>query len=270
MQHKRSVYELNKHLERNHSPQSNSGVCEKDLNEMSECDNLPLNHDKKDNNHSKDDKFCILCTTAFQNEIDLEWHMETEHEVGNYKCLACNFCSESQDELGIHIVSLHAFPCDKCQSTIFQTPELLASHNVSHHQSQPCRCEKCGETFYNRDTMNEHMRQHYEIGQDTNCGQCDYKGKSVNDFITHLLKTHKKNPEMIECEHCEYRSISVQNYNEHLQTDHEEFTILGNLVSNQNGLNNNFETFKTELTDILNTIIQDSNVVKQELFILRQ
>ena len=196
--------------------------------------------------------------------------METEHEVGSYNCRACNFCCESQDELGIYIVSLHAFPCDKCQGSIFQTPELLAKHNISHHQIQPCRCDKCGDTFCNIDSLKEHICRYSEIGQNTNCGQCDYKGKSVNDFITHLLKTHKKNPEMIECEHCEYRSLSVQSYNEHLQADHEEFTILGNLVSNQNGLNNNFETFKAELTDILNIIIQDSNVVKQELFILRQ
>ena len=112
------------------------------------------------------------------------------------------------------------------------------------------------------------MCHNLEVNPKTNCDQCDYRGETVNDFITHLLKTHDKNSEMIECQHCDYKTMTLENYNDHLETDHVEFTILGHLVSSQKEMSKGIETFKTELTNILNTIIDDHNAIKQELFIL--
>ena len=103
----------------------------------------------------------------------------------------------------------------------------------------------------------------------TDCDQCDYKGDSVNEFITHLLSTHK-NERFIECPYCDFKAKSKQEHQDHIETNHVEFAMFGHIAMNQDALTSNFEKFKKELTDILNVIIDNYNTVKQELFISRQ
>ena len=57
---------------------------------------------------------------------------------------------------------------------------------------------------------------------------------------------------------------------DHIECDHIEFAMLASVVANQADSKDNFERFKGELTSILNKIIDDQNIVKQELFIVRQ
>ena len=81
---------------------------------------------------------------------------------------------------------------------------------------------------------------------------------------------------------------------EHIECDHIEFAMLASIVTNQADSKDNFEKIKTELTNILNIIIDEHNsmrqnrcekdeilskmqkvlldneIIKQELFILRQ
>ena len=131
-------------------------------------------------------------------------------------------------------------------------------------------CQMCGVRFDEIAMLKKHNCEIHRVNPETNCDQCDYRGDSVNDFITHLLETHEKNTEMIECQHCDHRALTIKSYNDHLEADHVEFSILNHLVSSQKGLSQNIENFKTELTNILNVIIDDHNAIKQELFILRQ
>ena len=46
--------------------------------------------------------------------------------------------------------------------------------------------------------------------------------------------------------------------------------MYGHIAANQDSLTQNFEKFKIELTNILNAVIEDHNMIKQELFISRQ
>ena len=74
-------------------------MCAKGFSGMTEVEN----HMKTHCNLEKSDIFCIVCTHMFKSELELEWHIETHHD-GNFKCLACDVCYNSQDELGVHIV----------------------------------------------------------------------------------------------------------------------------------------------------------------------
>ena len=80
---------------------------------------------------------CKMCDAEFSNTLDLEWHMETEHgEADLIKCLVCGFNCKTQQELEIHIVLKHAFPCDKCDAQVFQSPELLKNHQITYHEEK--------------------------------------------------------------------------------------------------------------------------------------
>ena len=102
------------------------------------------------------------------------------------------------------------------------------------------------------------------------CDQCGFRSSSINELITQILDKHKKHPEIIECQHCDYKALTLENFKDHIAFDHVENSVIGHLVSGQKRMAANFESFKTELTSILNALIDDHNVIKQELFILRQ
>ena len=82
--------------------------------------------------------------------------------------------------------------------------------------------------------------------------------------------THKINTEVIECPFCDFKTISMQGYKDHVDSAHVELAMFGHLTGSQNDLSQSFEKFKNELKKVLNVIIEDHNVIKQEMFILRQ
>ena len=139
-----------------------------------------------------------------------------------------------------HIISYHAFPCEQCLM-LFQSPALLAKHKESHVPVP-----------------------------NFNCDQCDFKSNNTADLNTHIKNTHSPRIEAIECRHCDFRAVDKQNMDDHIECDHMEFAMMKRLTANQNGLHKNIEQFKEELTNILNIIIDDHNVIKQELLCLRQ
>ena len=64
--------------------------------------------------------------------------------------------------------------------------------------------------------------------------------------------------------------MDMSNLNEHIETNHLETVFLVQMLENQKASEQNLEKFKVELTDILRTMIDNQNAIKQELFIMRQ
>ena len=121
------------------------------------------------------------------------------------------------------------------------------------------------------------MSSVHQFSQHMNCDQCEYRATGTTDLVKHILGIHKKHPEMIKCQHCDYSALTLQSYNNHLEVDHVEFSLLGHLIAGQKFMTRNNESFKEELTNVLdriiasqNQIINGQNSIKQELFILRQ
>ena len=216
---------------------------------------------------------CGVCEFKSEDTMEMKAH-ELKHIVEVKSCSLCDFTAASQYQLEDHIEHNHAYPCKQCHSQVFQSSELLLRHEQSEHKEEhPSErqlvCKKCKCTFISDDDLTNHTCIK-EVGQKTNCDQCDYKGNSVIEFITHLLNTHEKNTEVLECQYCDFKAINLQRYRDHVDTVHIEIAMFAHLASNQNALTQNLEKFKDELANILNVIIEDHNVIKQELFILRQ
>ena len=187
---------------------------------------------------------CTDCDETFDKELSLEWHIETHHQINSdFKCSVCNFAASSQYSLDNHMEETHVHKCDKC-TQIFQSYESLTKHQPTHQTD-------------------------YTIESQTNCDQCDYKGNTATEFITHLLETHKSE-NLLECSYCEFKTNNREEHKKHIEAKHVDFAMFGHIAMNQDALTNNFEHFKTELTSILNVIIDSHNTMKQELFILRQ
>ena len=188
----------------------------------------------------------------------------------------CDFAGETIEQLDNHIMVTHTFTCNQCQSTgpsrTFQSAELLLAHKTSKHgeKENAKECKQCRTSFSHEATLKNHICNNHEVNTETKCNQCDFKCNDVTAFITHILNAHRNNSEVVHCPHCEYKSIDMESMNNHIETDHVEIALLGHVALNQTAMSKNFEQFKGELTSILNKIIDDQNIVKQELFIVRQ
>ena len=203
---------------------------------------------------------CGVFAEGFSSFNELEKHMSKHENVKEIKCTSCDSKFETKLEVDIHIETEHRSKKEKCQKCeySFKTAEELETHMKSQHVS------------VSNQGLNTSNTQTPIVNQSTKCDQCDYIGNSISDFISHLLQTHKRHPELIECKHCDFRALTLQNYNDHLEIEHVEISILGDLIRSQKVLTKNFEVFKLELTTVLNTIIEAHNGIKQELFIDRQ
>ena len=249
------------------------GTCGEAFDEMHEFENHNI-HDEPSVPILPEQYPCENCGDVFDSSLNLEWHIETEHveteavsDSPKFMCQLCDFVGGSTDYLEKHIVDNHVYPCEVCPSLYFQSLELLTNHLKTHQENIAHECNKCNSKFDQKSHLENHM---CVISPEVNCDQCGFKAESVSELVNHLLRIHNNNSELIQCQHCEYKAIDMKKINEHFEADHLEFVFMGQIDANQNAVSQNFEKFKMELTKILNTIIEDHNVIKQELFIQRQ
>ena len=185
----------------------------------------------------------------------MEWHQETEHDdaiveahTNGGNCPECDFLAIDEDRLDSHVKALHSFPCEKC-TLYFKSTSLLEDHMKTHGQNEVETSQMDGRTC---------------------CDQCDFSSVNLPEFITHLQDKHKQKPELVHCRHCEFKAINKQSLYDHIEMDHIEFAMLASVTASQSEMRSDFEVFKGELTNVLNKIVDDQNILKQELFIIRQ
>ena len=140
--------------------------------------------------------------------------------------------------------------------------------NVESH-TYPCNV--CTIVVHSKELLMKHMETHTNVNvreplQQINCDECDYKAPSVRDLVAHILKNHRNNTETIPCNYCDYKAIDLKSIHDHIEADHHEYAILNHIARNQTNVAEAFETFKDELTNVLNKVIDGHNSIKQELF----
>ena len=191
---------------------------------------------------------CKICDIKFNNKLDLEWHVETEHEqnipcIEEYKCKACAYGALSKEQLEMHIVSTHSFPCKQCNEMFTQNTYLthLETHTKPKQQMESARCD-----------------------------ECNFESSSVKEFVTHLMEGHNTKTVTYTCSFCDYSTVEKEALEEHMENSHEMITVLKGLARNQIYVSQSFDNFKDDILSAFQKINDDHNNIKQELFILRQ
>ena len=193
---------------------------------------------------------CNECDMKFNTKLDLEWHVETAHEDTqgeSNNCLACAFVAVSQEELGVHILTSHTFSCELCRK-VFNNKTVLLQHKATDHIESQSNLLK--ETI--------------------KCEECDIESVSVKEFITHIIQVHKTRQTTYICSFCEYEAVEKNVLEEHIEKYHDMIGVLNGLARNQVYVSESFDSFKDEVLTAFKKINEDNNVIKQELFILRQ
>ena len=92
----------------------------------------------------------------------------------------------------------------------------------------------------------------------------------INDLIKHILNVHEMNKETIQCNFCEYKAYNRNAVRDHVEAEHLNKLLLNHMTYQHNELTSAFKGFKEDLIEVLNKIVEDHNIIKQELFIIRQ
>ena len=183
--------------------------------------------------------------------------------------IICGSCENGFTSMGAyeeHVKNCHdpvqSFDCDICRHK-FQAGHELESHVKAEH------CVESEHKDSGDDELTKHTQEHSTL-KNIECNHCAFQCQDPKSFIAHLLEQHGNNSEMIQCPHCNYKSIDMKSLDFHIENEHVELALMGHISGNQDLLAKNFQTFKEELTPLLNRFIENHNIMKQELFIVRQ
>lgn len=122
-----TIYDLEEDLKRMEENSSASPLpaCKNCL-EAETSQNILHKHETIE--HTDEDKpstsKCGKCEYESEDESDIEMHMKSSHE---FNCNLCNFQTDMKDKFDTHELFEHNFPCSECLN-IFRTPIKLKDH----------------------------------------------------------------------------------------------------------------------------------------------
>ena len=111
-----------------------------------------------------------------------------------FNCSKCNFNSESERGLKVHI---------------------KRKHELSNDKDFPQMCEFCDHECSNKSEMEKHLKEHSYRVLKFKCEDCDYFAPNQLSLEIHAGKTHSGN---FECALCEFKGKDVEDLETHLHT----------------------------------------------------
>ena len=240
--------------------------------------------------HTKSQSFdCKACEKTFDVELDLNTH-KCEVYQERFPCHKCNVCSDTMLQLEWHIETEHeveAFPCDICKEEC-SSMEGLSLHIKKHQDErineefsqlnadrasnpvQTGNCNNCGTTFKEDESFEKHICTNTHEVKNI-CDQCEYESGNVHDFVSHVLQIHKrKGQDIFACSLCDLVFNDRNLLDAHMMNCHQMLTVLNGLTRNQQYVSESFDCFKKEMTEKMEKVLQENTEIKQEIFILRQ
>ena len=102
------------------------------------------------------------------------------------------------------------------------------------------------------------------------CDKCLYEG-TTSDLERHSRNKHSSNLRF-NCDRCSLTFISKDKLKDHVLDNHEESVMMHTMASQIDQLHSivpEIDVFKTDLTDILQKRFDNQNILKQELFLIK-
>ena len=152
----------------------------------------------------------------FKTKLNVENHVSKVHERKNpeilprphpFSCFVCSKVLQSQDDVKMHISTVHLFRCDICLK-VFQSEADVKIHNSTdhgikesnkqvHEEKQPFQCPFCTIKFDHKVEFNIHLsRVHEEKGillvEELQCSYCPSKFSDKDEIKRHFLKVHDR------------------------------------------------------------------------------
>ena len=199
---------------------------------------------------------CCLCKLESKNIEELRKHIENIH--------ADDTTTENEQDV---IQSQGKETCSFCGKCSFNGTkyELCKHFKVKH--AQTFKCDQCGNSFPDVQTLKDHLDARHCLHPQIEPFPCEWCGLYFLSFG--LLEQHVQNfhqqhkPE--RCHYCSETFITVEELQSHMRGEHEEIVILCTMARQVDDMNDKF----LELMNKIDKLEENSNSMKQELFILR-
>ena len=217
----------------------------------------------------------------YLDHVDLEWHVETEHD---FQEVPDRIIVRDIDETPVYqleqeivvardiddIIVERSDACSKCEECDFAgNVDDITKHKNEKHEGF-FLCDECGQIFSEVNLMDIHIKSIHKTIEPFPCKICNLVLGSFKLLEDHMKQVHTS--EQQSCEYCCFRSASKEEFQSHIIEKHPNIVILHTAGSQVNDLTEKFvelETLNVQQAKVIQTLLENQNIMKQELFLIR-
>ena len=146
-----------------------------------------------------------------------------------FKCKQCDFTSEFEKGLKIHVQRKHKtedkkeesvkFPriCDVCEIEIKSNKEMKAHMKIHTYRFVSVKCNECDFLAADLIDMSVHIGKVH--GENFECGLCEYIAEDLESLDMHLFTC-----EVYKCSRCEPKFQNLSEVKTHFEKDHKDLS----------------------------------------------
>ena len=136
---------------------------------------------------------CSICSIILETTIELNFHLQTKHGIGTYRCYSCPSCHtvfSTCIELGVHAASIHNEKedhkkCPQCPRK-FKYKSTLLAHHIAIHALKMFSCYLCGRKYSRRSVLKTHYKGVHGMKIDRVCSICHKVCLTYREMKLHL------------------------------------------------------------------------------------
>ena len=110
---------------------------------------------------------CDVCLKKFHDQKSLKRHHKRHHENHAIKCDQCDFTTNEDYRLKIHILRKHEeatkYPCELCSYVTNMRPDFDLHLKQKHGGKKDHECSVCGKCFVAKNIMAKHMLNEHKV-----------------------------------------------------------------------------------------------------------
>ena len=207
-----------------------------------ECDhNFGYNHELKrhmDVTHAGIRPFnCIDCESSFYTKHELKGHFKKHHEGKDpidekkFQCKYCNDKIVSQDDLNVHVLSVHKGKkpeCPVCNESFSKESYLVIHMKKVHKKKLSYSCHICNVKCARKPNLRLHIQSVHEKKKSYFCNLCDYSSSALASLNGHMNSIHgPPGPSIAEkkkawpCKKCDKGFTTEKGLEKHIEAVHE-------------------------------------------------
>ena len=205
---------------------------------------------------------CPFCNLQSKNLELLKTHFEHVHSENKDKQ------NNRQDE----VQSVNSDVCSNCPNCKFSGSKSELDKHLKSKHGRKHECKECGIHFMDINTFKLHVKKTHEKPSAIEPFPCEVCGLVVANF--NLLQQHMKEHTPVEfnCQYCDFMAGDQESIQYHMFESHNEIAILCNMAKQVDKLTDGFESFekfKLEISNTLKSLFENQNILKQEMFLIR-
>lgn len=167
--------------------------------------------------HNLETYSCNICTTTFELERSLKFHIKSNHGKGSCVCPDCKKSFKKETGLAAHIKVHQPRICVGCDKK-FSNRTCFKNHICTNPKTYYSRfvCDYCGKEYNLKCVLKAHIELKHLKGKEHQCHVC---GKKFNSraFLLEHDNTHNKVVDRYVCEICDLKYSTRRGYQRHMK-----------------------------------------------------